>query len=185
MLEDVLFALWFFLPAAVANMVPILVAPLPGLKHWDAPIDGGRTYRDKRIFGAHKTWRGLVTGVAAATIVLALQQVIVWYWPVAQHLTAHVDYRHLPALLVGPLFGFGAIAGDAIESFFKRQRDIAPGQGWFPFDQTDYIIGAAVATAPFIVLTLPQYAWLIVLWLVVHLVASYVGYLLGLKERPI
>lgn len=185
MLHDVLFALWFFLPAAMANVIPILVAPIPGLKKWDAPIDGGAVFRGKRVFGSHKTWRGLLFGTIMATITLGLQQLAVNEWAWARELTASVDYRHLPTLIVGPLFGIGAIAGDAIESFFKRQRGIEPGHGWFPFDQIDYIIGAAVATAPFIILTFAQYAWLIVLWLVVHLVSSYVGYLLGLKERPI
>lgn len=185
MLKDVLFALWFFLPAALANMIPILVARWPGLRTWNTPIDGGRTFQGRRIFGAHKTWRGLVTGMVIATAALALQQLAVVQWHWAQDITSQVDYRHLPTLVVGMLFGFGAIAGDAIESFFKRRRDIAPGYGWFPFDQIDYIIGASVTTAPFIVLTVTQYIWLIVLWLVVHIAASYIGYLLGLKERPI
>lgn len=185
MFNDVLFALWFFLPAAMANVVPILAAALPALKRWDAPIDGGATYRGKRVFGSHKTWRGLVVGVLAATGTLALQQLLVAHTGWAASLASQVDYLALPTLIVGPLFGVGAIGGDAIESFFKRQRGIAPGHGWFPFDQIDYIVGASVLTAPFIILTLPQYIWLIVLWLVVHLVASYVGYLLGLKERPI
>jgi len=185
MLRDVLFALWFFLPAALANMIPILAARWPGLRVWDTPIDGGRTFQGRRIFGSHKTWRGLVTGMVMATITLALQQIAIVHWQWAQDLTSQVDYRHLPTLAVGMLFGFGAIAGDAIESFFKRRRDIAPGHGWFPFDQIDYIVGASIATAPFIVLTMMQYIWLIILWLVVHIVASYIGYLLGLKERPI
>jgi CDP-2,3-bis-(O-geranylgeranyl)-sn-glycerol synthase len=185
MLDDVLFALWFFLPAAMANVIPILVAPLPGLKNWNAPIDGGLLFRGKRVFGSHKTWRGLIAGVIMATLILALQQWAVMEWSWARDLTAHVDYRHLPTLIVGPLFGIGAIAGDAIESFFKRQRGIEPGHGWFPFDQIDYIIGASVATAPFVILTLTQYVWLILLWLVVHLVSSYIGWLIGLKERPI
>lgn len=185
MLDDVLFALWFFLPAAMANVTPILVAPLPWLKRWSAPIDGGLTYRGKRVFGSHKTWRGLVCGTIMATVTLAVQQWAVGEWAWVRDMTAQVDYIHLPTLLVGPLFGIGVIAGDAIESFFKRQRGIEPGHGWFPFDQIDYIIGAAIATAPFVTLTLTQYVWLIVLWLIVHLISSYVGWLVGLKERPL
>ncbi len=99
--------------------------------------------------------------------------------------TSQVDYTKLPILVLGPLFGFGALAGDCIESFFKRQVSREPGEGWFPFDQTDYIIGGAIATMPFVQLTIVQYLLLIVIWLAMHVVVSYIGYRLGLKERPI
>lgn len=185
MLHDMLFALWFFLPAGIANVTPILVAPLPGLRKLNAPIDCGLLFRGKRVLGSHKTWRGLVSGVLLATLTLWLQQLAVEHFHWAQVLARQVDYAHLPTVVLGVLFGVGALGGDAIESFFKRQRGVAPGHGWFPFDQLDYIIGATLASMPFVALSVLQYVLLIVLWLVVHLVASYAGYLLHLKERPI
>jgi hypothetical protein len=185
MLKDIFFALWFFSPAAVANVIPILVAPLPYLRKRNAPIDCGLMFRGKRVLGAHKTWRGLIAGLIFATITLWLQQLIVGHNSWVHSLTSQVDYTTLPTLILGPLFGLGALGGDAIESFFKRQRGVAPGQGWFPFDQIDYIVGGALATMPFVQLTILQYSWLIVLWLIVHVGASYIGYVLHLKERPI
>lgn len=185
MLGDIFFALWFFLPAGMANMIPIPVAKIPALKRFDAPIDGGATFRGKRIFGAHKTWRGLISGIIAGTLTLALQQYLVGEFAWLRSLTDQVDYTTLPTLLMGPLFAIGALGGDAIESFFKRQRGIAPGKSWFPFDQTDYIIGGAIATMPFVTLSIWQYAWLLVLWLAVHILATVIGYFLGLKDTPI
>jgi CDP-2,3-bis-(O-geranylgeranyl)-sn-glycerol synthase len=185
MLKDILFALWFFLPAGLANATPIFVAKMPGLTRLNAPIDCGYSYRGRRIFGSHKTWRGLVSGIVAATLVLFLQQLAVRHFGWAQHLTDVVDYQHLPTFVMGPLFALGALGGDAIESFFKRQRDTPPGQGWFPFDQIDYIVGGAVATMPFVRLSVLQYIWLVFIWLATHLIASYIGFLLHLKERPI
>ena len=184
-MKEILFALWFFLPAGVANAAPIFAAKLPVVKYWDLPIDVHRTYRGIRLLGDHKTWRGLAVGILMATVVLALQQFLVRRYGWAQTLTAQVDYKTLPTLALGPLFGLGALGGDAIESFFKRQRRIEPGRGWFPFDQTDYIVGGAIATAPFVSLSFWQYGWLLLLWLLVHMVSSYIGYLCGLKERPI
>jgi len=184
-MKEVLFALWFFLPAGIANAAPIVAAKLPVIKAWDLPIDLHHTFRGMRLLGAHKTWRGLAVGMLMATVVLWLQQYLVGHFGWVQTLTAQVDYRALPTLLLGPLFGLGALGGDAIESFFKRQRGVEPGRGWFPFDQTDYVIGGAIATAPFVSLSFLQYLWLLVLWLLVHIVASYIGYLCGLKERPI
>lgn len=185
MLEDIFFALWFFLPAGVANAVPILVVKLPLLKRWNAPMDLGMTYRGKRVLGSHKTWRGLVSGIIAATLVLWLQQYLVGQVGWVHDLTDSINYASLPTLLLGPLFALGALGGDAIESFFKRQHGVAPGHGWFPFDQIDYIIGGAIATMPFVALSIGQYAWLLLLWLLMHIVGSAIGYMLGLKERPI
>jgi CDP-2,3-bis-(O-geranylgeranyl)-sn-glycerol synthase len=185
MLHDILFALWFFLPAGMANVTPILVAPIPGLRKLDAPIDCGLTYRGKRILGSHKTWRGLASGVIMSTVTLWLQQLAVEHYAWAQHLAHDVNYAALPTILLGVLFGLGALGGDAVESFFKRQRGVAPGHGWFPWDQLDYIIGAALISLPFVALSIKQYVLLIVLWLLVHMVASYVGWLLHLKERPL
>lgn len=184
-LHELFFALWFFLPAGIANMMPIFAARWPIIKPWDYPIDFGKTYRGKRIFGTHKTWRGLIVGIIFATLTLALQVWLIREVSFLADLTDQVDYATLPVLVLGPLFGFGALAGDCIESFFKRQRGTPPGQGWFPFDQTDYIIGGALATMPFVQLTIAQYIMLIVIWLIVHVVASYIGYVAGVKERPI
>jgi CDP-diglyceride synthetase len=185
MFKDLFFALWFFLPAAIANVTPIFVAKAPWFRKFNAPIDCGLTFRRKRLLGSHKTWRGLVTGVIMATVTLGLQQLGVMHISWLHSVTSQVDYTMLPTLALGPLFALGALGGDAIESFFKRQRGVAPGHGWFPFDQIDYIIGGAIATMPFVTLSILQYIWLISLWLVIHLISCYIGWLLGLKERPI
>lgn len=185
MLKEFLFTIWFFLPAGAANVMPILVAAIPQLRRFDAPIDCHLTFRGKRILGDHKTWRGLISGILAATLAFWLQQVLVAHVGWIANISDTANYALLPTLIVGPLFGLGALGGDAIESFFKRQRGVAPGRGWFPFDQTDYIIGGALATAPYIHLGVGQYCMLIVTWLIVHVIASYIGYLAGLKERPI
>ena len=183
--KELFFALWFFLPAAIANMMPIFAAHWKAIEKYDLPMDLGHSFRGKRIFGSHKTIRGLVVGIIFATLVLWLQQLAVRYVPFVAHLTDQVDYTNLPVLILGPLFGLGALLGDAIESFFKRQVGIKPGDGWFPFDQTDYIIGGAVATMPFVQLSILQYIWLVVLWLIIHVISTVIGYKLGLKDKPI
>ncbi|HEY8999609.1 MAG TPA: CDP-archaeol synthase [Candidatus Saccharimonadales bacterium] len=184
-MHNVLLALWFFAPAGVANMMPVFVAKMPVLKNWNAPMDGGKSYRGIRIFGSHKTWRGFIAGIIFATITLGIQQVLVIHQPWAANFTKSISYRTLPTLVVGPLFGIGALGADAIESFFKRQRRIPPGHGWFPFDQSDYVVGGALATAPYVRLSIMEYVWLLVLWLAASLLASYIGFKLGFKERPI
>lgn len=187
MLDDILFALWVYLGAALGNMTPILVAKSSWkpLRNWITPIDLGKTFRGKRIFGEHKTWRGLITGMIMSTVILALQQYIFRRSPWLQDAIGGFDFGTLPTLLVGPLLGLGALGGDAIKSFFKRQRNTPPGKSWFPFDQIDLPLGALVATWAFIHPTAIQAIIAVLLGLTAQLVSSYIGYLLGLKDAPI
>lgn len=186
-LRDVLLVLWVFIPAGVANMVPIFAAHMTSLKKFTAPIDGGRSFRGKRIFGPHKTWRGLLTGIVAAIFMLGLQQVLVRYLPPFAWIADGVDYSFaaLPTVIVGALFAIGALGGDAIKSFFKRQVGVAPGKSWFPFDQLDYIIGGALAVMPFIQLDARQYLLLVLFWLGIHVLSTWLGWLMRLKDSPI
>ena len=101
------------------------------------------------------------------------------------HATSLIEYDHRNVLLFGSLFGIGALGGDAVKSFFKRRLGIATGTSWFPYDQVDYILGAIVATVLFVQLPVAVYLWAIVLWPAIHLVSTYFGYRLGLKERPL
>jgi CDP-2,3-bis-(O-geranylgeranyl)-sn-glycerol synthase len=69
---EVLQVLYFFLPAYLANMSPVLIGRRFGALA--IPIDGGRTLWGKRILGDHKTWRGLLAGIVAGTLVFELQR---------------------------------------------------------------------------------------------------------------
>ena len=185
MTQDILFAIWFLLPAAFANAVPIVAATIPLLKKYDAPIDAGRTFRGHPILGPHKTWRGLIAGIIIAALVLWVQQLLAAQFDWAVYVSGTVDYAALPVLLLGPLFAIGALGGDAIESFFKRQQNIKSGGSWMPFDQLDYIIGSVVISLFFVILTPMQYVWIFIVWFVLHIIASYLGYKMGLKKDPI
>lgn len=185
MFHDIIVALWVFLPAALANASPIGVAAMPGLRRYTAPMDFHKEYRGIRLLGPHKTWRGIITGVITATVVVWLQQLAYQRYGWAVTASGPVDYSTLPVWLVGPLFGLGALLGDALKSFFKRQRGIPSGETWLPFDQLDYIIGGLLFTLPFVRLNPTQYVWVGLLWFGIHFIASYAGWLLKLKQRPI
>lgn len=172
-LEHALLALFLFLPAGVSNMTPIFASKLPYLRRWNTPLDFGKSYRGKRVLGNNKTWRGLVCGVVAGSLTGAAMSL-------AADPDGLVSYTAMSAAMAA-----GALIGDAVESFFKRQRNIPAGKAWFPFDQTDYIIGGLLFLAPFGVLTAWFVGWVLVLYFGLHLIASYTGYLLGLKDQPI
>lgn len=185
MVQDILFAIWFLLPAAVANAAPIFAAAITVFKKLDAPIDGGKTWRGHELLGPHKTWRGIIAGIIVATLILWVQVLLAGQFEWAHYLSGDVDYSQLPILILGPLFAIGALGGDAVESFFKRQQNIKSGGAWVPFDQLDYIIGSIIVSLFFVILSPLQYLLIIIVWFLMHLLASYIGYKLGLKKDPI
>jgi hypothetical protein len=106
-------ARWIFLPAlgAAALHAPVLRFDLlTGLKR---PIDGGRTWRGRRLLGDNKTWRGALvmsSGPLLATVALHRAE---WY------------RSRLPAdanpLLHGAILGASVVVGELPNSFLKRR----------------------------------------------------------------
>lgn len=167
-------ALLFFLPAGIANMVPILACKMPGLRNWNTPVDFGKQFRGMPLFGPHKTWRGIVCG----TIVGGLIGLMLPYGFITQY---YPDW----SVAVAATMSFGALAGDAMKSFFKRRVGIKSGATWFPFDQLDYIIGGLLFVLPFGSPSLALAGTVCVSYFCLHIVSTNIGYRLGLKSSPL
>jgi hypothetical protein len=89
-----------------ANATPVIVAKLAD-DRWSAPIDFGCVLADgERLFGSHKTWRGLGSGVLVATPAAAFMGLPPW---------------------VGAAFAATSLVADAITSAVKRRMKIQPG----------------------------------------------------------
>ncbi|MDD5623493.1 MAG: CDP-archaeol synthase [Candidatus Peribacteraceae bacterium] len=167
----VLSALYFFLPAYIANMCPVFAGAmrLPG----GTPISA-------RLFGAHKTYRGIYSAYIGAVGMLWLQRLL-------QEQGIFESLRLLDYTLVNPwffalFFGLGAAMGDLMKSFFKRRIRLPEGAPWFPLDQVDFVIGALLFLSPFILLDLPRILILLLLTPLLHFLTNVTGYLLGLKK---
>jgi CDP-2,3-bis-(O-geranylgeranyl)-sn-glycerol synthase len=169
--------LWFFVPAYLANMSPVLVQGR--FQRLATPMDGGRSWRGKRILGDHKTWRGLLVGIVVGTVVYELQRLLGAAGVGAD--LALLDYADHP-VLPGFLMGFGTGVGDAVKSFFKRRIDIAPGASWPVFDQLDFLAGAYLfVAAMYAPPVLPTLACLPIV-LAGSVAVTAIGWALGLKE---
>lgn len=184
MMKDIVFAIWFFLPVGLANSAPIYIAAIPVLKKFSYPMDFHATWRGKRVFGSHKTFRGLLAGILLAILTVWLQKYLYNHIETLKYVIP-AEYQEMDAVIFGTLAALGALLGDAIESFFKRQVGVKPGKSWFPFDQLDYIIGGIIATAFYTVLPVTIYGWIIIIWFGLHLIFSWIGYMVGLKESPL
>jgi CDP-2,3-bis-(O-geranylgeranyl)-sn-glycerol synthase len=129
------YILWFFLPAMVANMAPVIATRFNLTPALNKPLDGHIMWRGQRLFGSHKTIRGIIWGGVAGSITATVQYLGTgWFNSLGN------------ALLIGLLLGLGALLGDAIKSFLKRRWAIQPGSAWIPWDQIDFVIGAYLAT---------------------------------------
>ncbi|MBI2415338.1 MAG: CDP-archaeol synthase [Candidatus Kerfeldbacteria bacterium] len=171
---------WFFLPAGLANMSPVLIA-----KHWQwlaQPIDGGHQLFGQPIFGSNKTWRGLLVGTLFGGALFSIQKLLAIIFPKFLELGVY-DYRLFPWWF-GFAFGAAALLSDLIKSFFKRRFRIAPGALWFPFDQVDYLIGPTLLIHWFYPVN--ALTWLIVLSLgiILHVVVNRLGYRWHFKATP-
>jgi CDP-2,3-bis-(O-geranylgeranyl)-sn-glycerol synthase len=93
-----------------------------------------------------------------------------------------IGYTFYNSVLIGFLLGFGALLGDSIKSFFKRQLSIKPGRPFPVFDQIDYVLGSLL-----LVLTSVNLSWqIIVIILLISpllpIIANIIAYSLKLKK---
>lgn len=170
--------IWFLLPAGAANLIPPVAAKW--FPRWDTSVDFGTTFRGRRIFGPHKTIRGLAFGILFSSITLFLQCLFSEAMPALKALQVGPSFCDLWWL--GPLFGFAALFGDLAKSFFKRQFNIEAGRSWFPWDQVDWIIGVLIATYPIFEFNLVFAFTAVALGLVSSFAAKVVGYWIGVNS---
>lgn len=172
----ILQALYFFLPAYAANMAPVFAAKIFGQK-FSQPMDFGKRIGGKRIFGDHKTWRGLVVGTAVGLLVALIQSLVKTPLDL-------VDYSQGNVLLFGGLLGFGAIIGDAVKSFFKRRMNLAPGASWPGFDQLDFVVGGLLFVSFVYQPSIIVIIILLIVTPILHWLANVIGFKLKLKNEP-
>jgi CDP-2,3-bis-(O-geranylgeranyl)-sn-glycerol synthase len=97
-----------------ANATPVIVAKLIGDRP-AAPLDFGCVLWDgDRLFGSHKTWRGLAAGILAGT---AMALLIDLPWS------------------IGAGFAAASLVADALSSAVKRRLKLRPGTEVIGLDQ--------------------------------------------------
>ncbi len=177
-------AVWVFLPAAVANSIPVVAKRYNWLVFLEKPLDMGKRLGGKRIFGDHKTWRGLILGVLAGMLTAVLQQQVTLNSPTISTLSLIEWEQHSP-LVIGVLMGFGALFGDAAKSFLKRRLGIKPGDTFIFFDQVDYILGALLFLSLKVPLSNLPVITIILTWAGLHLLSTVLAWKVGIKEKAI
>ncbi len=163
---------YFMLPAYLANMAPVIVKDW--FKWLAVPTDFG-----KNIFGDNKTYRGLIFGILFG-ILVAFIQFLLYNISFFRELS-FVDYSNW--LLLGFLFGFGALSGDMIESFIKRRLKIGPGQRFVPWDQLDFVIGSLVLVGIVVNITWRRIFFIAIISVIGHILVNHAAYYLKIRNE--
>ncbi len=176
-------AIWFVLPAYISNASAVIVGG-------GTPVDFGRKFRGKRIFGDGKTWRGFFGGVVAGTVAGILMDAVI----------PGTFGKGVASLVIIISITTGALFGDLSESFFKRRIGKKSGDKWLIADQIDFLLGAflfaflasvalkrwGMATDNWFLSSFSVWhiAFLLVFTPFLHYATNVAGYLAGLKEVP-
>ena len=174
-------ARWLFLPVLGAPVLHAPVLRLDLLRGLKRPIDGGRTWRGRRLLGDNKTWRGalvMTTGPLLATAVLHRFE---WY------------RRRLPVranpLLLGAILGVSTVAGELPNSLLKRRLGIAPGAQHNAvltvFDQADFVLTAALLLRPVYRMSARETAEVFAIVAAAHLPINVIGRVLGVRKSAL
>ena len=183
-LEVIPQALWFFLPAYLAN--PMAVVFGGGM-----PVDFGRTLSDgERIFGDGKTWRGLVGGTLSGAILGLLLSL-----PLDAVAPSSSWSFGSPAVALGAsaALAVGALFGDLGGAFVKRRMHLPRGAKASGLDQYDFVVGALLVSLLIPSWSVPRFfsgdgllrlLAIIVITPALHRAVNLVGYRIGKKHEP-
>ena len=175
-------------PLLVAGIVhgPVikrnLLAPLA------RPLDFGRTFRGERIFGANKTWRGVLL-MSTVSVLVVLGQSGLYVLPVFRSISV-VDYSRVSSVALGLALGLGYSLAELPNSFAKRRLGIPPGGvsrrralGQYVADQADSAVGGTLALAVFLWGSWGTLLLVFAVGFSLHVVMDQLFFLFAVKRR--
>jgi CDP-2,3-bis-(O-geranylgeranyl)-sn-glycerol synthase len=172
---------YLLVPGLFANAAPVIFRKVDFLNY---PVDFGRKFRGKPLFGSHKTYRGFFFGILMAILFVWLQRLLFLRYDSFRSVSL-IDYSAQNFVLLGFLIGFGVLFGDLVKSFVKRRVNIKPGKSWFPWDQLDCLIGGLLFISTVYILPWQVIVFLFVAVPVLHVLINLAGYYLGLKKNKL
>jgi len=151
------------------------------------PIDAGFKVRGRPLFGANKTYRGVIA-VALGTAAGVVLQLLLHRAGVA-HETELLSYANASVIGIGAALGAAAMLAELPNSALKRQLGIAPGKttrGWanaifYVLDQVDMLVGVWIVLGIAVGATILRVVWSVVFLFIAHQLLTLIGYQLGMR----
>ncbi|MEM3431702.1 MAG: CDP-2,3-bis-(O-geranylgeranyl)-sn-glycerol synthase [Candidatus Micrarchaeia archaeon] len=174
MIDLIIKAIIFILPAYFANAAPVLFKTGTS----KTPMDYGvKFYDSRRILGKGKTWTGFFIGILTGTII----GIITWLLGILNIYPTFETH-----MLVAFLLSVGTMTGDAVGSFIKRRINVKSGKSVPILDQLSFYVFALLFASPY----LPKefdviiISILAIITLIVHYLSNIIAYKLKLKSVP-
>ncbi len=167
----ILQSLWFIAPAYAAN-------GFPPLMQGKRPLDGGRIFRGKRIFGDGKTWEGTIGGIIVGILAGTLE---VMYQKDIAYLGLNLPQMTMPLVIA---LSIGTMIGDIGGSFIKRRLDIKRGDAAPLLDQEGFLVAAFILASLVYQLNLIIVVTLLIITPPIHWITNVVGYYTKFKKTP-
>ena len=188
LLRELLGVVLLLLPLIGGALVHGLCTKYGWLGFLAKPIDAGRSFRGRPIFGHSKTFRGPVCVAAGAAAVWALQQGVLQRIDAVAALEL-MDRASLPGWWFGALAGAAAELAELPNSFVKRRLGIGPGKTtrgllsavFYLWDQLDLLLGYGLVLALVVPATPLRVALSILVVGAIHPLLTLAGYLLGMR----
>ncbi len=192
----VLKILYLALPPTLAGILHMAAAKLDLLPSLNRPVDGGYTWRGRRIFGRNKTWRGLLL-IPVLTALFFYGQAWSFKWCQWARSMSFFDYTfprsYWTPLTAGFVYGLGYALAELPNSFVKRQLGIGPGQEaanevrwvFLLLDQGDSVLGCLLALCLFWCPPWKLFFLMLLVGTLLHLAMNFLLYLAGLRKRPV
>jgi hypothetical protein len=182
---------YLFLPLLVGLALHGFCIKYDTLAFLYRPIDRGRSFRGKRIFGDNKTWRGLVVVSLGTAIGFSLQSLLLHRIASIRSIELY-DYAFFKSVALGLGVGVAAMLSELPNSFIKRRFEIAPGSVagglkgviFYVYDQIDFLLGSWLVLAIVAPVTTGRVLFSAGLLLVAHQLMSSVGHALGMRKTP-
>ncbi|HKI61485.1 MAG TPA: CDP-archaeol synthase [Mariprofundaceae bacterium] len=146
-----------------ANAAPILACRLSG-NRCAAPIDRGYLLDNGQpLFGASKTWRGLIAGLIFPAMLAPL---------------IGLD------IVIGTITGLLAMSGDLLASFSKRRLGMASESRATGLDQLPESLLPAMATSLWLPMNWLDIATVVAAFTTLEMLTSPLLYRMGIRKHP-
>lgn len=147
-------------PVILTNLSPVLIAKV--LPTVDYPVDFNKELPDgKRLFGAHKTWRGVITMLFTGLL---------------------TGFLFFNSFYWGLLIALGVIIGDLLTSVIKRRVNLKPGASFEPWDSE--ILMVSTMLIAWGLFNIYEMIGIIILAPLAYKGFNVLGYLLKLQKHP-
>lgn len=175
LLFELIQGFWIIIPAYAANGF----APFP---KGHRRIDFEKEFMDKPLLGAGKTWGGLIFAVFIGTLCGLVE---IYARPYLNPIALENGFS-LKMLSIYSVFfvALGAMFGDMLGSFVKRRIGMERGESFILVDQLDFLIFGFIFGSFFVDVSIWSILIFLIITPIIHKVACFLGYKIGLKKEP-